>query len=140
MGKKTIPYIGGAPGTNLYEWKCFIHGPKGTPYEGGKYEISMRFSKSYPFVPPRCQFITKIYHCNINTEGDICLSTLKKDWKAAFGVESILLSLYSLLSSPNPDDPLMLTIARQYKVQKEQHDSNAKKWTIKYAMKENAEQ
>ncbi|KAE8740477.1 hypothetical protein FOCC_FOCC014005 [Frankliniella occidentalis] len=131
MGKKTIPYIGGAPGTNLYEWKCFIHGPKGTPYEGGKYEISMRFSKSYPFVPPR---VSNKISC------DICLSTLKKDWKAAFGVESILLSLYSLLSSPNPDDPLMLTIARQYKVQKEQHDSNAKKWTIKYAMKENAEQ
>ena len=39
----------------------------------------------------------------------------------------------SLLSEPNPDDPLVHEIARIYKEDKEQHDRRAKEWTEKYA-------
>ena len=46
----------------------------------------------------------------------------------------MLLSICSLLTDPNPDDPLVPEIARLYKVDKQKHDSNATEWTRKYAM------
>ena len=45
----------------------------------------------------------------------------------------MLLSLCSLFSDPNPDDPLMPKIAEVYKKNRAQHDQTAKEWTAKYA-------
>ena len=55
---------------------------------------------------PKVVFNTRIYHPNIDNLGRICLDILKKNWSPALQIRAVLLSIQSLLSSPNPDDPL----------------------------------
>ena len=44
-------------------------GPRGTLYEGGKYNLEMYVPPDYPNIPPKCLFMTPIYHVNVNDLG-----------------------------------------------------------------------
>ena len=46
----------------------------------------------------------------------------------------MLLSISSLLTDPNPDDPLVPEIANTYKTDRVKYDATAREWTRKYAM------
>ena len=49
------------------------------------------------------QFVTPIYHPNIDTEGRICLDLLKrKSWKPSLNLDTLLKSIRLLMSDPNP--------------------------------------
>jgi len=120
---------------NLLIWKATINGPSNTPYENGLFHLNVEFPENYPYKPPKVNFITKIYHCNINSKGGICLDILKNEWSPALTISKILLSISSLLNEPNPNDPLAPNIARLYKKNKNEHDKIAREWTLKYAMK-----
>ena len=47
-----------------------------------------------------------MYHPNIDMSGNICLDVLKEKWTAAYSMQSVLLSLQSLLGEPNTRSPL----------------------------------
>jgi len=96
---------------DIYHWQATIMGPSKSPYEGGVFYLSIKFPKDYPFKPPKIIFLTKIYHCNINSGGAICLDILKEQWSPALTVSKVLLSICSLMDDPNPDDPLVPEIA-----------------------------
>lgn len=120
-------------GDDIFTWKAFIVGPPESPYEGGTFELNLQFPSDYPFKPPKVHFVTKIYHCNINASGAICLDILKDQWSPALSVGKLLLSICSLLSECNPNDPLVPDIAKLYQTNRAQHDQNAREHTEKFA-------
>jgi len=118
---------------NLFKWVATIMAPAACPYEGGVFNLDIEFPAEYPFKPPKIRFTTKIYHCNINDKGGICLDILKDNWSPALTISKVLLSICSLLTDPNPNDPLVPDIANLLKTNKALHDKTAREWTAKYA-------
>ncbi|XP_048848594.1 ubiquitin-conjugating enzyme E2 E1 isoform X3 [Brienomyrus brachyistius] len=132
----------GPKGDNIYEWRSTILGPPGSVYEGGVFFLDIAFTPDYPFKPPKVKresasadvtFRTRIYHCNINSQGVICLDILKDNWSPALTISKVLLSICSLLTDCNPADPLVGSIATQYTTNRAEHDRTAKQWTKRYA-------
>eukprot|EP00160_Parvularia_atlantis_P017670 Unigene6181_Nuclearia_a/m.19009 Unigene6181_Nuclearia_a/g.19009 ORF Unigene6181_Nuclearia_a/g.19009 Unigene6181_Nuclearia_a/m.19009 type:complete len:172 (-) Unigene6181_Nuclearia_a:163-678(-) len=123
----------GPKGDNLYEWVSTIMGPAGSPYASGVFFLEITFPQDYPFRPPKVTFRTRIYHCNINSNGAICLDILKDQWSPALTISKVLLSICSLLTDCNPNDPLVGDIATQYLNEREEHDRIAREWTKRYA-------
>ena len=76
----------------------------GSPYAGGVYFLDIHFPPDYPFKPPKLTFRTRIYHCNINSNGQICLDILKDQWSPALTISKVLLSICSLLTDANPSE------------------------------------
>ena len=109
-------------------------GPDDSPYAGGVYFLNIHFPTDYPFKPAKINFTTRIYHPNINSNGSICLDILKEQWSPALTITKVLLSICSLLTDANPDDPLVPEIAHIYKTDKPKYEATAREWTRKYAM------
>merc|ERR1711998_127099 len=108
-------------------------GPKDSPYANGIFFLDITFPTDYPFKPPKVRFTTKIHHCNVNSNGSICLDILSSQWSPALTISKVLLSICSLLTDPNPDDPLVPDIAKLYKSDRAQFNKTAVEWTAKYA-------
>ena len=119
---------------NIYEWEATIIGPGDSPYSGGIFRLSMLFSNDFPFKPPRVKFITKILHPNIDEYGNICLDILNKNWSPVLNVSKLLLSISSLLTDPNADDPLNPEIADVYKTDNPKFIKMARNYTLKHAI------
>ena len=118
---------------DIYHWQATIMGPEDSPYDGGIFNLRIEFPHDYPFKPPKITFITKIYHCNINSAGNICLDILKEQWSPALTINKVLLSICSLMDDQNPNDPLMIDIANLYTNDRERFFEIAKMYTVKYA-------
>lgn len=119
--------------SDLFRWEGVIYGPSDSPYANGFFKLKITFPVDYPFKPPHVQFTTKIYHPNINGAGLICLDILKQQWSPALTISKVLLSITSLLTDPNPDDPFVPDIANLYKVNRAQYEKEARNWTLRYA-------
>ncbi|CAD2083677.1 ubiquitin-conjugating enzyme E2, putative [Plasmodium vinckei] len=92
---------------NLYEWEAVIRGPKDSPYEGGKWKLSIKCKNTYPIDPPLITFITKVFHPNVNfTTGALCMDILKTNWSPAWTIQSLCRAILFLLNEPNAESPL----------------------------------
>lgn len=115
--------------SDIHDWTATIEGPKDTPYEGGVWSLKIKLPDDYPFRAPMVTFQTRIYHCNVNSGGHICLDILKNSWSPALSIVKVLLSISSLLADPNPADPLVPDIAQQYVKRRAEFDKTAREWT-----------
>mmetsp|Transcript_22226 Transcript_22226/g.72031 ORF Transcript_22226/g.72031 Transcript_22226/m.72031 type:complete len:148 (+) Transcript_22226:103-546(+) len=118
---------------DMFRWQATIMGPADSPYAGGVFFVSITFPPDYPFRPPKVQFQTKVYHPNINSNGSICLDILKEQWSPALTISKVLLSVCSLLTDPNPEDPLVPEIAQIFKGDRQRYEDTAREWTRKFA-------
>ncbi|KAF4588686.1 Ubiquitin-conjugating enzyme E2 15 [Pleurotus pulmonarius] len=113
---------------DLYEWEVIIIGPQDTLYEGGFFKARLSFPPEFPLLPPKMRFITPMWHPNIYSDGTVCVSILHapgddqygyedagERWMPVHTVESILVSVISLLSSdkPNLDSPANVDAAKE---------------------------
>jgi ubiquitin-conjugating enzyme E2 D/E len=135
LQKEPVPGCSAGPveESNIYHWSGMIVGPEGSPYSGGVFEVDIHFPTDYPFKPPKITFKTKIFHPNINAHGGICLDILKDQWSPALTITKVLLSISSLLTDANPNDPLVPEIAHIYTTNRAEFDRMAREWTLRHA-------
>lgn len=112
---------------NPYIWEFVIIGPEDTLYEGGIFNGSINFPRSYPNESPQIKFSQEMYHPNIYKDGRVCISILhngsdefgyehdSERWSPTQNVNTIMLSIISMLSSPNFDSPANVDIGILYK-------------------------
>ncbi|VDP17204.1 unnamed protein product [Onchocerca flexuosa] len=129
---KRVPVDGfsaGLQGDDIYKWEVLVIGPPDTLYEGGFFKALLEFPKEYPLLPPKMKFISEIWHPNstykIDKEGNVCISILhepgddrwgyekpEERWLPVHTVETILLSVISMLADPNHDSPANVDAAK----------------------------
>ena len=102
---------------NFMKWNILLLGPADTVFEGGAFKCQIEFPKEYPNKPPSFKFTDKLYHPNIYPDGKVCISILHEGedvygyehiserWNPSHSVNSILMSILSMLSAPNFESP-----------------------------------
>ena len=119
---------------DLMLWQAVVLGPNNTEYENGTFFLRVQFPLDYPFKPPRVHFVTPILHTNIDSRGRLNLDILKDQWSPALNISKLLLCIHSMLSEPNPDDPLVPDLARLYKRDRKKYEITVKEHARKHAI------
>eukprot|EP00388_Colpodella_angusta_P031988 GDKK01025109.1.p1 GENE.GDKK01025109.1~~GDKK01025109.1.p1 ORF type:complete len:168 (-),score=19.32 GDKK01025109.1:397-900(-) len=110
---------------NIFAWDLMIIGPPDTLYEGGFFNAKLEFPNDFPNAPPVMTFKTPIWHPNVYEDGKVCISILHppgedrfneresatERWRPILGVESIIVSVISMLSDPNDESPANIDAA-----------------------------
>ncbi|CAF1581048.1 unnamed protein product, partial [Didymodactylos carnosus] len=120
--------------SSCYHWQASVLGPSGSPYEGGIFYLYLHIPQSYPMIPPRVRFITKIFHPNINMHGDIGLDSFSHNWSLALTISKVLISVQSLLTDPYAYICMNRRAGDLFLNNREQYEQIARNWTWKYAM------
>ncbi|KAF2750198.1 hypothetical protein M011DRAFT_464971 [Sporormia fimetaria CBS 119925] len=111
-----------------------FRGPPETPYEGGTFRVDISIPPEYPFRPPIMKFLTRIWHPNVSSvTGAICLDTLSSQWSPVLTIKNALISLQSLLSTPEPKDPQDAEVASMLIKNPSEFEHVAREWSVKYA-------
>ncbi|XP_034469841.1 uncharacterized protein LOC117778419 isoform X1 [Hippoglossus hippoglossus] len=116
-------------------WRILMQGPPDTPYEKGVFELYCQFGPEYPVRPPLVRFVTRVYHCNINSVGRICHSIFDRSYNAHITIRDVFDAVYGLLIIPEPDDPLDSILAEEFLTNREKYLLEAKKYTEQNAGK-----
>ena len=114
---------------DLFKWNVLFEGPEDTLYEGGYFKARLQFPEDYPNSPPTMTFLSKMWHPNIYPDGKVCISILhapghdemnmqekpEEKWRPILGVESVLMSVISMLNDPNIESPANLDASVQFR-------------------------
>jgi len=114
---------------DFFKWRICFEGPQDSLYEGGLFSALLVFPQDFPNNPPEMRFETKLWHPNIYPDGRVCISILHppgtdrfndqesadERWRPILGVESILISVLSMLVDPNTESPANIDAALQYR-------------------------
>ncbi|XP_028074730.1 constitutive photomorphogenesis protein 10 isoform X4 [Camellia sinensis] len=101
----------GPKGDNLYHWVATLIGPSGL----------------------QVVFRTRIYHCNVDSTGNVSLDILKDSWSPALTISKVLLAVKSMFTNPDTYKPVVPGIARLYLADRAKHDELAAEWTLRFA-------
>ncbi|CCC71811.1 hypothetical protein NCAS_0I01430 [Naumovozyma castellii] len=128
--KRAIPsfHIELEDDSNIFTWNIGVMVlNKDSIYHGGYFQSQMKFPKDFPFSPPQFKFIPPIYHPNVYRDGKLCISILHQSgdamtsepdnetWSPVQSVESVLISIVSLLEDPNVSSPANVDAAVEYR-------------------------
>jgi ubiquitin-conjugating enzyme E2 S len=119
--------------------------------------VKLILTKEYPAAPPKgvfhaclheqiwcctsligCSgagyFLTKIFHPNVSTAGDICVNTLKKDWTSETTLAHVLAVIRCLLIVPFPESSLNDDAGKLFMDSYDEYSRKAKLMTSIHAM------
>ncbi|KAG0171902.1 NEDD8-conjugating protein ubc12 [Apophysomyces sp. BC1034] len=111
---------------DILNFKVLIQPDEGF-YSDGRFEFTFAINNNYPHEPPKVHCTQKIYHPNIDLEGNICLNILREDWKPVLALHSVLVGLQYLFLEPNADDPLNKEAAEDLKHDRRRFGNNVQK-------------
>ncbi|XP_045445560.1 ubiquitin-conjugating enzyme E2 S [Melitaea cinxia] len=114
---------------DLTDVVALIDGPADTPYAGGVFRVRLALGREFPAAPPRAYFLTKIFHPNVSAAGEVCVNTLKRDWRPELGLEHALLAVKCLLIAPNADSALNAEAAALLRDRYDDYFARAKLYT-----------
>jgi len=90
------------------------------------FKAKMTFPPDYPNMPPELRFTSEMWHPNVHEDGKVCISILhppgddqygyesaEERWRPIHTVESVLISVISMISSPNDESPANVDAAKQ---------------------------
>lgn len=131
--------------SNFFKWRVTFEGPTDSLYEGGLFTALLTFPEDFPNAPPEMKFETEFFHPNIYPDGKVCISilhapgtdrfnemeTADERWRPILGVESILVSVLSMLVDPNVNSPANMDAAVMYKDSYDEWKKKVKKLTRK---------
>lgn len=113
---------------DIFRWEVMIIGPPDTLFEGGFFKCHLLFPKEYPLKPPELRILTEIWHPNIDKNGKVCISILHEPgddrygyekaserWLPIHTVETILISVISMLADPNDESPANVDAAKEWR-------------------------
>ncbi|KAE8346217.1 hypothetical protein BDV24DRAFT_92565 [Aspergillus arachidicola] len=115
---------------NIFEWEVMFfisdNDHDDNLYNGGTFQVHLSFPLEYPHKPPKMKFRDPMFHPNISPEGEVHISVLhlredeKYGYESAAGCwsptqtpESVLLSVKSMLYSPDDRSPVNIEAARR---------------------------
>ena len=117
---------------DLFTWCGIIFGPSDTIYEGGMFRFEMKFPSKFPIEPPSFRFLNSVFHPNVYSDGRVCISILNKGedqfgyeatderWTPVRSIESILISICSIIADPNIDSPANVDSSVLYRDNREE--------------------
>ena len=62
-------------------------------YKAGAFHFTFAINENFPHEPPKVKCTQKIYHPNIDLEGNVCLNILREDWKPVLNLNAIIVGL-----------------------------------------------
>lgn len=62
-------------------------------YKGGVFHFSFAVNQNFPHDPPKVKCTQKIYHPNIDLEGNVCLNILREDWKPVLNLNAVIVGM-----------------------------------------------
>ncbi|KAL3234932.1 Ubiquitin-conjugating enzyme E2-34 kDa [Nakaseomyces bracarensis] len=139
--KKAIPsfHIELEDDSNIFVWNIGVMVlNEDSIYHGGYFKAQMRFPDDFPFSPPQFRFTPAIYHPNVYRDGRLCISILHQSgdpmtdepdaetWSPVQTVESVLISIVSLLEDPNISSPANVDAAVDFRKNPEQYTQRVK--------------
>ncbi|XP_035591680.1 ubiquitin-conjugating enzyme E2 G1-like isoform X2 [Oncorhynchus keta] len=98
---------------DIYKWEVVIIGPQDTLFEGGFFKAYLTFPYDYPLRPPKMKFITEIWHPN--GEDKFGYEKPEERWLPIHTVETIMISVISMLADPNSDSPANVDAAKEWR-------------------------
>ena len=78
-------------------------------YKGGLFKFTFAINNNFPHEPPKVKCTQKIYHPNIDMEGNVCLNILREDWKPVLNLNAVLVGL-QVCFCPSTDCGGVLTL------------------------------
>jgi ubiquitin-conjugating enzyme E2 D/E len=96
--------------------------------------LRITFPTNYPERPPKVNFVTRIYHLNINEQGSISGLDKLKNWLPKFTISNVLADIIDLLEFVNREDPYESKIRSQFLQDVAEYDAKAVAWTHMYAI------
>jgi len=125
---------------DMFEWRVWIEGPRDTAYQGGIFQLSLKFPKDYPMSPPELKFVSDFWHPNVFPTGKVCMSILhppgedamsgelpEERWLPTQSVTTIILSLLSVLNDPNCASPANVDASVEWRNSRESYKIRCRK-------------